>query len=109
MNLFKNGVPVADTSLVAVDAVSMVSGVNFGSVVKVFAALELISQELGLPMDRVVRSEDMPASPCKFDGSTKSREDETAHFVELMMKSPLNPHLKKYLNLHRRLATRQAM
>lgn len=109
MKLFNHGVPIADTSLVAVDAVSMLSGVNFGSVVKVFAAIQLVTNELGLRMDQVVRAEDMPVQPCKFDGSTTSREQETALFAELILKSPINPHLKEYLNLRRRLASRQAM
>lgn len=108
MKLYENGIPIAGTDLVAVDAISFISGVNFGSVVKVLAAIQLVTEELDTSMDEVVNPTQMPHKPCKFDGTTDRREKETAAFVDLMMKSPINIDLKEYLNLFRRLSSRQA-
>lgn len=66
---------------VATDAIALLSGVNFGSVVKVLAAIEAIRAHTGIEPNDIVKFTDVPTEPVQFDGTFESRVTATDELV----------------------------
>lgn len=57
------GVPIPGTDVNLTDAVAYLSGVNYGSVVKVFAALNALLQSEGVPVPAILHYSNVPTTP----------------------------------------------
>lgn len=82
------GRPMQGTDATAADAIALLSGVNYGSVVKVLAAIEAIKTGTGLTVEQVVQFTDIPTEAVVFDGSNNERIVATDKLVHDLVNNP---------------------
>lgn len=102
------GRPMPETDVVAVDALALLSGVNYGSVVKVLAAIEAIKIHTGQTADAIVQFTDAPTQPVHFDGSDSERIEATDRFVHDLVNSDAVAFLEYVLRHRSRFGVEQA-
>jgi hypothetical protein len=76
-----HGRPMPDCDANATDVLALLSGVNFGSVVKVLAAIEAIKTHLKIPVEDIVRFANIPTESVAFDGKHADRIEATDRLV----------------------------
>lgn len=98
---------MAGTNAVSTDVVAMLSGVNFGSVVKVFAAIEAVRIHLGAAPEDIVRFGDIPLESVHSAEDPHNRYEATELIVNEMARSREIDFLDYVLRHKRRIATEQ--
>lgn len=92
----------------AADALALLSGVNFSSVVKVLAAIEAL-KKTGLTAEEIVKFQSIPLIPVDFDGvhldgEHEARAEATDNLVSSIVKSGQANYLDYVLRLERRFS-----
>jgi hypothetical protein len=67
-----------DKDVVAADAITLLSGVNFSSVKKVIAAIQALSEFTGTDVQELVRLSDVPSAGVRGDDDPDNRYRATA-------------------------------
>lgn len=94
----KHGRPLNEGGARSADAIALLSGVNFKSVVRVLAAITAI-HDSGIPLDDLVRFSDIPTAPVEFDGATDDAEfDNRAWATEALIIALVDSHSADYLD-----------
>lgn len=102
----EHGTPIPGTNINLTDAVAYLSGVNYGSVVKVFAAVNALLQSKGVPVPDLLRFDHVPTSPVspyKEDAASRARVRNTDAAVRVAVSSGL---AARYEVLHKPIAAR---
>ena len=102
----QEGRSIRNQDATAADTVALLSGVNLGSVVKVFAALEALAGHLAIEADDLVHGENVPLSAPRFDGTDAHRVDATRQLAERVASDPRCVHLDDVLHMSRRITAR---
>ena len=103
-----SGRPMPETDVVAVDAIALLAGVNYGSVVKVLAAIEAIKIHTGQSADSIVAFTDSPTEPVHFDGTDTARIDATDKFIHDLVNNSQVAFLDYALRHRQRFGVEQA-
>ncbi|WP_224078069.1 hypothetical protein [Cupriavidus laharis] len=83
-----NGRPMDGTDVVAVDVIALLSGVNFGSVIKIIAAIEAMCIHLNKQPEEVVRFKNASMEPVEFDGHHEARIAATDDMIHEIVRNP---------------------
>lgn len=89
--------PVGLADIVSTDAVALLAGVSFGSVVKVFWALNAIHDAQAGPYAALLESSLIPV-----EQATAERREKTARFVAHILEQPTDPAVVSALKLKKR-------
>lgn len=82
------GEPIPGTQVNLVDAIAYLSGVNYGSVVKVFAAMNAVLDHAKMPVSEHVLYDIVPTTPVSpHDPAQKERVRQTDIFVRSLVKA----------------------
>ncbi len=82
------GEPIPGTQVNLVDAIAYLSGVNYGSVVKVFAAMNAVLDHAKMPVSEHVLFDIVPTTPASpYDPDHKERVRQTDMFVRALVKA----------------------
>ncbi|MEG1121234.1 MAG: hypothetical protein RSE62_03425 [Citrobacter sp.] len=84
MSRIANGLPLPQSEVVAADALALLSGVSFGSTIKVMLALNLIHTATGHSFDQLLAVESLPTAP----PVSEDRFDSTRDFVHTVIDHP---------------------
>jgi hypothetical protein len=91
------GFPLRLENIVPTDAVALLAGVSFGSVVKVFWALNAIHDAQAGPYAALLESSLIPA-----EQATAERRENTARFVSHILGQSMDPEVESALKLRQR-------
>lgn len=89
--------PVGLADIVPTDAVALLAGVSFGSVVKVFWALNAIHDAQAGPYAALLESNLIPT-----EQATAERRENTARFVSHILGQPMDPAAVSALKVRQR-------
>lgn len=79
---------------VAVDAIALLAGVNYGSVVKVLAAIRAVRDHTDIPVEIITDFCDAPTEPVQFDG----RHDTRVQATDALIHDIVNDESIEYLD-----------
>ncbi|CAG9165209.1 hypothetical protein LMG23992_00353 [Cupriavidus laharis] len=82
------GRPMPGSDATAADVIALLSGVNYGSVVKVLAAVEAIRTGTGTPLEDIVTFMNIPTEAVVFDGTNDARIIATDRLVHDLVNNP---------------------
>ena len=83
-----DGRPIPGETVVAADAITLLSGITFGSVVKVLAAIEAVRMTTGADIADIVNLANVPIERVVFDGTKDARIRATDEFVNRVVRTP---------------------
>jgi hypothetical protein len=101
-----NGRLMRNSSAVAADVITLLSGVNFGSVVKVLAAIDVLATHLGIDPADVVAFGSVPLERAQFEGNHEARVQATEALLREIIVCAQHDELEYVLKHRARFAER---